>query len=142
MLGRTGREEPAHTFDAISKGHAAASQLVDPTLDLDSVPVTGWRSIGKLDTRDQQKKALFFDFSVMETGLEAKSSPGDLEPDEIVRVMNDSHLIRFRVADLNRHGGTSFGRGWNHVALGCYRGAEIPASGINFKVRRAARPQS
>ncbi len=88
-------------FDAVGEGHAAAPQVFDPAGNQNTIPITGRRSIGKLSTGDQQEITLLFDSSVVESSFEAKPGAGKFEPDQIVGVVNNPHLVGFGVPHLD-----------------------------------------
>ncbi len=59
---------------------------------------------------DHQQVAGAFDLGIVAAGERAETGAGELEPDEVVRMVDDTHLVGLRVADLDLHAG--------HRALG------------------------
>src|SRR5262245_31583836 len=78
----------------------AAAQFDDPRAHDDLVVVSGGGAVLHAGLGNRQKRvSLRFHVAVIEPVIAAEFDPPDLEPDQIIRVINDSGLIGLGVTD-------------------------------------------
>src|SRR6202023_2416270 len=78
-----------------------AGQAVAPADHLHGVAVAGGSAVAQLDAGDHQQEAEVLDLAVAVARLRAEVGAGKLEPDDVVGVVDDAHLVGLGVADLD-----------------------------------------
>src|SRR5262245_14934100 len=79
---------------------SAAAQLDDPRANDDYVVVSGGGAVLHAGLGNRQKSVgLRFHVAVIEPVIAAQFDPPDLEPDQVIRVINDAGLIGLGVTD-------------------------------------------
>ncbi len=111
MAGRPGGQQPLAAVDLVGEADAAALQLVDPGGDPDGIAVAGAPAVGQLGAGDHQQVAVALDLGVVAAAAGAQGGARLLEPDQVVGVMDDAHLVGLGVADLEVD---ALADGWAH----------------------------
>ncbi len=83
----------------VVESHQAARSLLDSRTDDDLVIVAKRNPVATADLDDDEKRSAAFDLGVGDAGGAAEVSAADLEPDDVVRMMRDSHLVSLGIAD-------------------------------------------
>src|SRR5436190_8688708 len=78
--------------------HQPAAHLADRRADQHLVVVAKRRAIAAADLRHDEDVAAPLDLRERNAGRAAEIRPPDLEPDDVIRMMGDPHLIGFFVA--------------------------------------------
>ena len=101
MLRRAGGQHLVATQHLVGEGHAPTAQTLQPTDDSDPVAVARPTPVLELGADHHQQEPLGLDLGVVETAVGAELGSGQLEPDQVVRVMDDPHLVGLGVADVD-----------------------------------------
>ena len=88
--------------DLVIKLDAHGRQLAARRAYRHLVIVPGALPVFAVHFNDRQLDAVFFHRSVGPARATQPVRPANLEPDQIVRVIDDAHLVGFRVADTHR----------------------------------------
>ena len=99
---RGARDQPFLPLaDLVGEAQTPAPQPLAPAGHPDRVPVAGRPVIAGLDAGDHQEIAEPLDVGIVEAGGRAEAGAGELEPDHVVGVMDDAHLVGLGIADLD-----------------------------------------
>src|SRR5690606_22577414 len=104
----------------VPERHGPRPCVLDPRLDLDLVVVPRRRVIADLGVGDGEAEPLTLELRVAEAEPGDEVGPSDLTPDQVVRVVDDAHLVRFRVSDPDRGPRSTGWRGVGHLASMCF----------------------
>src|SRR5688500_1807615 len=83
----------------VTERQSAAGRLGYGRADEDFGVVEIWNPESALHLTDDEDVTPALDLGVADPGLAAEIRPSNLEPDDVVRVMGDPHLVSLLVAD-------------------------------------------
>jgi len=89
---------PACVAQLVTERHGAACGFDHLSTNQHFVVIVVRHAIPAGDLRDHEDQPSILDFPVGEAGGPAKIGASDFEPDDVVRVVDDPHLIGFLVA--------------------------------------------
>ena len=108
--GRAGGEEFLAATDLVFEGETQAGALAHGGEDRDDVVVNGGAAIPHVDLDDGEAEAGGLEVAVGQALLAEEGGAADLEPGQVITVIDDAHHVGFGVANGD------FGAGLQHGA--------------------------
>ena len=124
-----GGQEKTVVLDGVSERDATTRRFPDPTSDVEHIVVMGRCTITDRNVHDRKAMPFAFQVSIVDAEGAHVIGPCLLAPDEIVRMMCDTHLVGFGVPDAN----TDIGNGILHSVMHprWLAGARYPSCSIS-----------
>src|SRR6266540_5573823 len=100
--GAFGQEPAVFIHDLVSEGETPRPELRQPRLDADRVVVAGRPAVLAFHAGHQDEKPGVLHHAIRHPRRPAVVGPPDLEPHDVMAVIDDSHPIRLGVTDAQR----------------------------------------
>lgn len=101
--GECGREQQLvlYPLDHIAEAHAAGRRLTNPATHPHQIVVSRRLAVAQRRFVDREAVAPFLELSVAQPRVAKVFGAGDVQPDEIARVIHDAHLVGLGIIDPN-----------------------------------------
>ena len=96
----------AGAHDLVAEPHAHRRQQLARRPDLELVVVPRRLAVVAVRFDHRQREAVGFHLAIAPAGVAQQIGAADLEPDEVVRVVDDAHLVGFGVAHAHPRDGS------------------------------------
>ena len=102
-------------LDIVDKIHSARCDLTYPAADADEIIVPRGVTVAQPQIGHDQPNSGRLKFAIAEARLAQVFGPGDVQPDDVPRMVHDAHLVGFGIIDA--YGGDGFGQRQAHMGL-------------------------